>query len=139
MPGAAAAVPTEWRRSVTGMGGNVWRGMTDEPEEQVSWMAVPAHAPVIASDGQEVGHVLEVAALPEEDIFHGIVFQHSSRGRTYMAPASDIARITNRAVHLSVDSAAAGAYEEFHQLHVSRLGLRGIFRWKHLGWKDSPE
>jgi hypothetical protein len=113
--------------------------MTEEPEEQVSWMAVPAHAPVIASDGEEIGHVLEVAALPGEDIFHGIVFQHSRRGRTYMAPASDIARITNRAVHLSVDSPKAGEYEEFHQLHVSRLGLRGVFRWKHLGWKDSSE
>ena len=108
-------------------------------EQVVSWRAIVAHSPVIASDGSEVGKVVDVAALPEEDIFHGVVFQHSSHGRTYMAPAADIARITTRAVHLSVDSAAAGAYEEFHQLHVSRLGLRGIFRWKHLGWKDSPE
>ena len=102
-------------------------------------MAVPAHAPVIASDGHEVGHVLEVAALPAEDIFHGIVFRHASIGRTYMAPAADIARITNRAVYLSIDAQAAGTYEEFHELHVSRLGLRGIFGWKHLGWKRSAE
>ena len=100
-------------------------------------MRVPAHAPVIASDGQEVGHVLDVAALPEEDIFHGVVFRHSAHGRTHLAPAADVARITTRAVYLSIDSTRAGAYEEFHELHVKRLGLRGMFRWKHLGWKDS--
>jgi hypothetical protein len=113
--------------------------MADEPEEQVSWMAVGAHLPVVASDGKDVGHVLEVAALPDEDIFHGIVFAHRTRGRTYMAPAADVARITTKAVYLSVDSASADAFEEFHQLHVSRLGVRGIFNWKHMGWKDSSE
>lgn len=112
--------------------------MADD-EEQVSWMAVAAHLPVVASDGNQVGHVLEVAALPSEDIFHGIVFAHRTAGRTYLAPASDVAQITNRAVYLSVDTAAAGNYEEFHQLHVSRLGLRGILNWKHMGWKDSSE
>ena len=108
-------------------------------EQQVSWLDVPAHAPVIASDGTEVGHVLEVAALVNEDIFHGIVFAHSGHGHPCLAPASDIARITDRAVYLSVDTAAAGGYGEFQQLHVSRLGLRGISRWKHLGWKESSE
>jgi hypothetical protein len=86
-----------------------------------------------------VGHVLEVAALASEDIFHGIVFAHHAHGHPCLAPASDIARITDRAVYLSVDTTAAGAYGEFQQLHVSRLGLRGISRWKHLGWKESSE
>jgi hypothetical protein len=113
--------------------------MPDDTEQQVSWMAVAAHLPVVASDGAEVGHVLEVAALPSEDIFHGIVFQHRTRGRTYLAPAVDVARITTRAVYLNVDAAAAGNYAEFQQLHVSRLGLRGILNWKHMGWKDSSE
>lgn len=102
-------------------------------------MAVASHLPVVASDGKEVGHVLEVAALPQEDIFHGIVFSHHARGRTHLAPAADVARITNRAVYLTVDSAGAEAYEEFHELHISRLGLRGILNWKHMGWKDSSE
>jgi hypothetical protein len=110
-----------------------------EDEQQVAWAAVPAHAPMVASDGQEVGHVVDVAALPEEDIFHGIVFQHHTLGHAVLAPAADVARITTRAVYLSVDSAAAGNYEEFHQLTVKRLGLRGILNWRHLGWKDSSE
>jgi hypothetical protein len=108
-------------------------------EQQVAWTAVPAHAPVVASDGNEVGRVLDVAALPAEDIFHGIVFQHHTLGRTFLAPAEDVARITNRAVYLSVDSAEAGNFGEFHQLTVKALGLRGILNWRHLGWKDSAE
>ena len=108
-------------------------------EQTVSWLDVHASAPVLASDGTQVGTVLEVAALANEDIFHGIVFQHSRHGHPCLAPASDIARITDRAVHLSVDSGTADGYGEFQQLHVHRLGLRGVSRWKHLGWKDSSE
>jgi hypothetical protein len=113
--------------------------MENTSETQVSWLDVGERLPVVDRDGKEVGHVLEVAALPAEDIFHGIVFQHHLRGRTYLAPASDVARITDRAVYLAVDADAADAYEEFHQLHVLRLGLRGIFHWKHMGWTESPE
>jgi hypothetical protein len=110
-----------------------------DQEPTISWLAVPAHAPVYTVEGAEVGHVLEVAALPREDIFHGIVFQHHARGRTYLAPADVVARITARGVYLSVDRAAAEQFEEFEQLHIARLGLTGIFRWKHVTWKDSSE
>jgi hypothetical protein len=110
-----------------------------DEEQEIAWAAVPANAPVVASDGVEIGHVLDVAALPQEDIFHGIVFHHRALGRTYLAPAADVARITDRAVYLSVDSQSAEAFEEFHELTVRRLGVRGILHWKHLGWKDSSE
>jgi hypothetical protein len=44
-----------------------------------------------------------------------------------------------RVVALSIDSAAVDEAEPFQQEHISRLGLRGISRWKHLGWRHSPE
>ncbi len=113
--------------------------MNDESETVISWRAVGAHAKVIASDGVEVGHVTEVAALPEEDIFHGVVFTHHVLGHHLLAPAADIDKITDRAVYLKSTSQAAEGYETFHELHVKRLGLTGLFRWKHLGWKDSAE
>jgi hypothetical protein len=113
--------------------------VTAEDEQPISWTAVVANAPVVASDGTEIGHVLDVAALPAEDIFHGIVFHHRARGRTYLAPAADVARITERAVYLSVDAAVAEGFEEFHELSVHRLGVRGILNWKHLGWTKSSE
>ncbi|HEV2954305.1 MAG TPA: PRC-barrel domain-containing protein [Candidatus Dormibacteraeota bacterium] len=110
------------------------------PEETpVSWRAVTAHCPVIASDGTEVGHVQDVAALPEEDIFHGIVFKHHLLGKSVLAPQSDIQTITDRAVYLSTYAAAAGLYEPFHEEQIERLGVVGHFLWKHMGWKDSKE
>jgi hypothetical protein len=42
-------------------------------------------------------------------------------------------------VYLSVDAAAAGRYERFQPMHVQRLGLKGQFFWRHLGWTDSSE
>ena len=108
-------------------------------EVVVSWRAIVAHSPVIASDGHEVGKVVDVAALPEEDIFHGVVFRHGVTGATHLAPRDDVDRITTGAVYLSVDSDHAGAYEPFRQLQVERLGTKGLWFWKHTGWKDSSE
>lgn len=113
--------------------------VAESDEQQIAWTAIPAHAPVIASDGKEVGHVLDCAALPNEDIFHGVVFRHHTLGHALLAPAADVARITDRAVYLGVDNDAAGEYEQFHELTVQRLGVRGVFNWKHLGWKRSSE
>ena len=108
-------------------------------DDLISWRSIRAHCPVVASDGQEVGKLLEVAALPEEDIFHGIVFQHHGHGRNYLALAQDVDRITDEAIYLSVDSDAAGKYDEFHEMHIDKLGVTGLFFWKHLGWKRSSE
>jgi len=113
--------------------------VSDPAETVISWRDVGARAPVIASDGIEVGHVSEVAALAEEDIFHGVVMTHRLLGQHLLVPASDISRITDRAVYLKTTSQAAEAYEPFHEMHVKRVGLRGVFGWKHLGWKDSQE
>ncbi|MBV8194743.1 MAG: DUF2171 domain-containing protein [Candidatus Dormibacteraeota bacterium] len=90
--------------------------MTEDDEEVVSWLAAPQHAPVIASDGHEVGRVVDAAGLKSDDIFHGIVFQPTGISRKHvLAPASDVARITNRAVYLSVDAATAETYEDFER------------------------
>src|SRR5437899_3093909 len=110
-----------------------------EEETEVSWRYVTANCPVICSDGTEVGKLLEVAALPEEDIFHGIVFRHHGRGRTHLVPAADVSRITDRAVYLEVDPARDEQYSEFHEETVERLGVKGLFFWKHLGWKKTQE
>jgi hypothetical protein len=113
--------------------------MSNQPETVISWRAIGARSPVIASDGVEVGHVTEVAALPEEDIFHGVAFTHHLLGHQFLAPADDIDRITERAVYLKSTSQTAEKYERFHEMYVKRLGLSGLFGWKHLGWKDSSE
>src|SRR5260370_40451177 len=113
--------------------------MRDQPETVISWRAIGARSPVIASDGVEVGHVTEVAALPEEDIFHGVAFTHHLLGHQFLAPADDIDRITERAVYLKSTSQTAEKYERFHEMHVKRLSLSGLLRSKHLGWSSPSE
>ena len=111
----------------------------DQPEIEVSWRDISAHSPVFAADGARVGRVVEVAALPNEDIFHGVVFTHHVLGQYLLVPASDIARITERAVYLKTTSQAAEEYVPFEEMHIERLGVSGLFRWKHLGWRRSSE
>jgi hypothetical protein len=106
-------------------------------ETQVSWEAVAAHLPVETADGKEIGKVVEVACLAKEDIFHGIVFSHHALGQHLLAPADNVARITDRAVYLNCDETAAEAFEQFTPMHIETLGVRGIFKWKHLGWTKS--
>lgn len=114
--------------------------MVEQRDEEVSWRDITLHSPVFSSDGQQVGEVVEVAALDQEDIFHGIVFKSSRVSlQHHLAPAADIARITLKAVYLSVDADAAAGYPEFHEMHIERVGLKGLWRWKHYGWKDSKE
>jgi hypothetical protein len=108
-------------------------------ETEVSWEAVIAHIPVETSDGKDIGKVVEVAGLAKEDIFHGIVFSHHALGHNLLAPAANVARITDRAVYLNCDEQAAQAFEQFTPMHVEKLGVRGIFKWKHLGWTKSDE
>ena len=114
--------------------------MAEQLDEEVSWREIGLHSPVFSSEGEHVGDVVEVAALDQEDIFHGVVFKSSRVSpQHHLAPAADIARITRSAVTLSVDSAGAANYPEFHELHIERAGLKGLWRWKHYGWKDSTE
>lgn len=114
--------------------------MADQSEQVVSWREVSEHAPVIARDGREIGQVVDVAALESEDIFHGIVFKPGGVGRKhFLIPAADIDHITTRAVYLSKDSSESAQYAEFEPLHIERIGLRGIFGWKHYGWTNRDE
>ena len=114
--------------------------MADQLDQEVSWREITLHSPVVSSNGQQVGEVVEVAALDQEDIFHGVVFKSARLSLSHhLAPAADIARITPRAVYLSVDAAAAADYPEFQELHIERVGLKGLWRWKHYSWKDSKE
>ena len=108
-------------------------------EKVVSWRAIVAHIPVISSDNKPVGTVVDVAALPDEDIFHGIVYRHHLTDQTHLAPRDDIDRITPDAIYLGVTAEVANGYEPFHQMHVERLGTKGLFFWKHTGWKESKE
>ena len=39
----------------------------------ISWKAIPPKTPVLSSDGQSAGTVIEVLGSRDEDIFHGLI------------------------------------------------------------------
>ena len=85
--------------------------MSEQPEERpLAWNAIQPGTPVLASDGVEMGSVVEVAGSPEDDIYHGIVFRSGTLAPAQLAPAADIGEVTERAVHLKVAAATARLY-----------------------------
>jgi uncharacterized protein YrrD len=74
----------------------------------VSYEVLQAGTPVYSSDGAEVGKVAHVLAVPEEDVFDGVVISEhfGSEGHRF-ADADDIASIYERGMVLKLDRAAA--------------------------------
>ncbi len=79
--------------------------MPDHDEElgqPISWRVLERKTPVYAQDGVAVGIVRRVMALPEDDIFDGIVV-HSHGGDRFV-PAENVAALRERAVALDLDA-----------------------------------
>jgi hypothetical protein len=70
-----------------------------------SWEALEPGTAVHASDGTQVGEVKEVLAVPEKDIFEGLVVKTGQGDR--FAHADTIASIHEHGVALKLDAAAA--------------------------------
>ena len=84
---------------------------TDDLGRPVSYLALEEGAAVLASDGDEVGHVAHVLADEEQDIFDGIVIAHGL-GRHTFADAEQVAAIHERGVTLTMSAAEADALPE---------------------------
>jgi hypothetical protein len=113
--------------------------ITTTDDTVYSWRAIWQGEPVISSDGQTVGKVTDVAALDQEDIFHGVVFEHHILGEHMLAPAAQVGRITADAVHLTVTEEVARQCEPFHEMTIERVKLRGLFGFDFASWKKSKE
>jgi hypothetical protein len=84
---------------------------TDDLGRPVSYVALEEGAAVLASDGEEVGHVAHVLADEDQDIFDGIVISHGL-GRHTFADAEQVAAIHEHAVTLAISAAEAEALPE---------------------------
>lgn len=76
----------------------------------VSYLVLEAGTPVHGSDGVEIGTVEHVLAVPDDDIFDGIVIKTPDGRRFADAPLVD--EIYERGVVLTVPGAAADALPE---------------------------
>jgi hypothetical protein len=87
--------------------------MSDDHGAPISYMALKVGTPVFASDGRQVGFVAEVRADADTDIFDGIVIDsRPGPGGRRFVDAPEVARIAERAVTLSIDTAAAAQLPE---------------------------
>lgn len=78
-----------------------------------SYLALRTGVPVYSSDGEEVGKVEHVLAVPDDDIFDGIVLDQSVLpGGHRFVDAPEVRAIFERGVELKIDAAAAKALPE---------------------------
>jgi hypothetical protein len=105
--------------------------------DPISWRSIAYGTPVVASDGESVGTVLEVLGSDAEDIFHGVRVALTEGHRDVMVAADDISALTTSVVSTDLtrsDLESLPAYAEEATYHLASVGwLR-----KHLGWvRDS--
>ena len=83
--------------------------------DPVSWLVIEPGWRVLSADGQEVGRVEEVAGDSHDDIFDGIVVGLSALGQPRYAAAEQVGEITDGAVRLKLDRAAAEALPPYQE------------------------
>lgn len=85
----------------------------DDLGQPSSYLALATGVPVYASDGELVGKVEHVLAVPDDDIFDGIVLDRSVLpGGHRFVDAPEVGTIHERGVVLKIDAATAAALPE---------------------------
>ncbi|TMB46987.1 MAG: hypothetical protein E6J53_03860 [Chloroflexi bacterium] len=106
-----------------------------ENETQVAWTAMPYRAPVVTTDGTEIGTAESLLGDETEDIFHGIVVKRGSDGKMVEIDAPRIKKITSK--HVITDLAAddVASLQPYREERWFHLGWGGLFR-KHPEWEQ---
>ena len=102
--------------------------MSQDDGNPIHYAAVKRGTAVYASDGEQVGKVDEVVDNYREHILDGFVIE-TADGQLRFVDAPEVARTAERAVRLTIDSAAAGqlpppeqAAPNFTPRRAGRLG-----------------
>jgi hypothetical protein len=82
--------------------------------DPVSWYLIEQGWKVTSSDGEHLGHVVEVDAEVERDIFDGIEYRHLIFEHVRYVPSEHVATIVEGEIQLSVSQ------EDAERLHPRR-------------------
>jgi hypothetical protein len=85
--------------------------MSGDRGAPTSYLTLEPGTPVFASDGTEVGRVEHVLAVPEADIFDGLVVKLREGGHRFV-DAPEVADMATGGVTLTLDAGAVGALPE---------------------------
>jgi hypothetical protein len=83
--------------------------------DRVSWLMIEAGWRVEASDGKEVGRVLEVTGDSSADIFDGLAIACSMFRKPRYVPAEQVSEIVEGRVQLRLDRSGIDRLTEFRQ------------------------
>ena len=86
--------------------------MSDDP---VSWFMIEPGWTVVASNGEEVGSVDEVAGDSSDDIFNGLSISTSLLGKPRYVPSEQVAAITEGRVRLLLSKDEVTRLGEFEE------------------------
>jgi hypothetical protein len=111
--------------------------MNVDPNQPVSWRAVPEDVPVRSSEGTEVGRLHDLLASDQKDIFHGIVVRLSS-GKMVFVAADDVAELTESHVNVGLSRVEIEALPGHDDQKAFDLGWVGVIR-KHVGWIEEKD
>src|SRR5438045_3721167 len=107
---------------------SIFQRVAEDDGYPVHYAAVERGTPVYASDGVQVGKVDAVVDNYEERILDGIVIE-DQKGDLRFVDGPEVARTAERALRLTIDSAAAAelpspekAAPEFRPRRAGRLG-----------------
>ena len=110
--------------------------MSQDDGNPIHYAAVKRGTAVYASDGDQVGKVDEVVDNYREHILDGFVIEMAD-GQLRFVDAPEVARTAERAVRLTIDSAAAGqlppperAAPNFTPRRAGRLGKLLCGNWR---------
>jgi hypothetical protein len=100
----------------------------EEEEEEVSWLEMPYHAPVLDAAGNHIGRTESLLGDEQADIFHGIVIKLSDGGELREVPSSSTTKITRSNVQTAIPPGDTKKLEPYHEQHWFHLGWGGLFR-----------
>ena len=106
-----------------------------EDERQVAWIATPYRAPVLDSDGNELGTTESLLGDEQSDIFHGLAVKLRSSGAVVEVEAAQVRKITTARVYTSVQPAQVEGLPRYREEHWFHLGWGGLFQ-KRPEWKQ---
>ena len=109
-----------------------------DPEQPIAWRGVVPESEVRSSDGEHVGHIVDLLGSDNEDIFHGIVVQLGGLGHEVFIPADDVTLMTPSHIDVAYTADELKALPEHTEERQFELGWVGFLR-KHLGWREDKD
>jgi hypothetical protein len=107
----------------------------EEEERQVAWIATPYRAPVVDSEGNELGTTESLLGDEPSDIFHGLAVKLKSSGTVVEIPAQQVQRITTTRVYTTVAPGDVDTLPRYREESWYHLGWGGLFQ-KRPEWKQ---